>query len=76
MEPRPYQAEAFDAARKANVVMVGATGVGKVGAEWETRIQTSLPASLFRAVPHVVVGGEQQLDSSTRVLAQRRRSHA
>lgn len=30
MEPRPYQAEAFDAARKANVVMVGATGVGKV----------------------------------------------
>ncbi|CBJ48587.1 dicer-like 3 [Ectocarpus siliculosus] len=29
MEPRPYQAEAFDAARKANVVMVGATGVGK-----------------------------------------------
>lgn len=30
MEPRPYQAEAFDAARKSNVVMVGATGVGKV----------------------------------------------
>lgn len=30
MEPRPYQAEAFDAARKDNVVMVGATGVGKV----------------------------------------------
>lgn len=30
MEPRPYQAEAFDAARKANVVMIGATGVGKV----------------------------------------------
>ena len=30
MEPRPYQAEAFDAARKTNVVMVGATGVGKV----------------------------------------------
>ncbi|CAM9365498.1 unnamed protein product, partial [Ascophyllum nodosum] len=29
MEPRPYQAEAFDAARKTNVVMVGATGVGK-----------------------------------------------
>jgi len=36
MEPRPYQAEAFDAARKANVVMVGATGVGKVGAGRET----------------------------------------
>lgn len=33
MEPRPYQAEAFDAARKANVVMVGATGVGKVSGE-------------------------------------------
>lgn len=33
MEPRPYQAEAFDAARKANVVMVGATGVGKVRIE-------------------------------------------
>lgn len=30
MEPRPYQAEAFDAARKGNIVMVGATGVGKV----------------------------------------------
>lgn len=30
MEPRPYQAEAFDAARKSNVVMIGATGVGKV----------------------------------------------
>lgn len=30
MDPRPYQAEAFDAARKSNIVMVGATGVGKV----------------------------------------------
>lgn len=37
MEPRPYQAEAFDAARKANVVMVGATGVGKVRDEERRR---------------------------------------
>lgn len=35
MEPRPYQAEAFDAARKDNVVMVGATGVGKVCGFWD-----------------------------------------
>ncbi|CAM9476292.1 unnamed protein product [Discosporangium mesarthrocarpum] len=29
VDPRPYQAEAFDAARKDNIVMIGATGVGK-----------------------------------------------
>lgn len=54
MEPRPYQAEAFDAARKDNVVMVGATGVGKVNqhrsavdvAVWRRR-RSVAPASVF-----------------------------
>lgn len=38
MEPRHYQAEAFDAARKSNVVMIGATGVGKVSLSAAFRI--------------------------------------
>eukprot|EP00904_Undaria_pinnatifida_P002230 jgi/Undpi1/12007/HiC_scaffold_4.g01706.m1 len=45
MEPRPYQAEAFDAARKDNVVMVGATGVGK-----ELVFQQAKSAQIFTGV--------------------------